>query len=96
MTQSSRFVSLCKNIQKHLESDRPVAVDMITHKLIKYPKRRTAGRQKIAMAKVTPRVNRHTTPAGSAEAADAGGDGGVDSDPDPERPRTTSVVKGGV
>ncbi len=96
MTQSSRFVSLCKNIQRHLESDRPVAVDMITRRLIRGPRgasRRTDAARSLPPAKVV-RASRDTSPAGSVAAADTGGDEG--GDPDPERPQTNPVVKGGA
>jgi hypothetical protein len=99
MTTNTRFAQLCKNIKEHLDSGRPVAVDMITHKPIMGPRgacRRTDAARSLPPAKVAPHADRHTSPAGSAEAADTGGDGDGDPEPDPERPRTSSVMKGGV
>jgi hypothetical protein len=99
MTTNTRFAQLCKNIQKHLESDRAVAIDMITHKPIMAPRgtsRRVAMLRSIPRVKIAPHANRHTDPATAAEAADAGGDEGGDPDPDPERAQTNPAVKGGV
>ncbi len=96
---NSRLVSLCKNIQKHLESGRPVAVDMITHKPIMASRgasRRVMALRSIPRVKIAPHANRHTSPATASEAADTGGDEGGDPEPDPERPRTSSAMKGGV
>jgi hypothetical protein len=99
MTTNARFAQLCKNIKEHLDSGRPVAVDMITHKPIMSPRgtsRRAAMLRSIPRVKIAPHANRHTSPAGSAEAADTGGDEGGDPEPDPERPQTSHVVKRGA